>query len=105
MEDQRKVNKLIIDDTAYETLLTGKFKNRKQYIKKDPNLINAFIPGVIRDINVKKGQSVKEGDQLLILEAMKMKNILSSHRNGKIKEIKVKSGDMVLKNQLLIVLE
>ena len=105
MEEQNKISRLIIDDTVYETLLTKKYRTRKPYVKTNPDHINAFIPGIIREINVKKGQTVKEGDQLLILEAMKMKNILLSNRDGKIKEIKVKSGDMVLKNELLIVFE
>ncbi len=103
--EENRTGKLIIDDTSYETRLTKKFRTRKPYVKYDPNKVNAFIPGIIRDINVKEGARVKEGEQLLILEAMKMKNLLLSHREGKIKRIMVQSGDMVLKNQLLIEFE
>ena len=105
MEEEKRTAKFMIDDMVYETRLTKKFRNRKPFVPHNPNLVNAFIPGIIRDINVKKGQRVKEGEQLLILEAMKMKNVLLSHREGKIKEIKIQSGDMVLKNQLLIEFE
>ena len=105
MEDQNKIGRLIIDDTIYDTRLTKKYLTRKAYSRKDPKQINAFIPGIIRNINVKKGQNVKEGDELLILEAMKMKNVLIAHCNGKIKDIKITTGDMVLKNQTLIEFE
>jgi biotin carboxyl carrier protein len=105
MDEQKKTNTLIIDDTIYETRLTRKFRNRKAYAIPDPNKVHAFIPGIVRDINVKRGQQVKEGDQLLILEAMKMKNIVYAHCDGKIKEINIKSGDMVLKDQLLMEFE
>jgi biotin carboxyl carrier protein len=105
MEEQKITTSLIIDDTVYATKLTNKYKMRKQYVAPDPKKINAFIPGLIRNILVKKGQQVNEGDQLLILEAMKMKNTLITPIKGTIKEIKVECGDMVLKNQLLIELE
>ncbi|KAF0151471.1 MAG: biotin/lipoyl attachment domain-containing protein [Ignavibacteria bacterium] len=100
-----KPNQLVIDDTVYETKLTRKFRFRKKYEAPNPKHLNAFIPGVISDIYVKPGQHVKEGDKILILEAMKMKNTVTSEITGKVKEIKVTSGKMVTKNQLLIEFE
>lgn len=100
-----KQNQLIIDDTVYETKLTRKFRLRKKYEAPNPKHLNAFIPGIIRDIYVKPGQLINEGDKILILEAMKMKNTVTSEINGKIKEIKVTTGKMVTKNQLLIEFE
>lgn len=105
MEEQKKLNQFIIDDTVYETKLTRKFRLRKKYAHPNEKLLNAFIPGIIRDIYVRKGQMVNEGDKLLILEAMKMKNLVNAHTTGKIKEIKVNTGEMVVKNQLLIEFE
>lgn len=105
MEDQNQIDRLVIDDTIYDTRLTRKFLKRKPYIKKDPKKINAFIPGIVKNINVKKGQTVSEGDVLLTLEAMKMKNAVASHFRGKIKEIYISAGDMVLKDQTLIEFE
>ncbi len=58
--------------------------------------------GLILDILVKEGQEVSEEDQLVILEAMKMENIITSPRNGVIKKIGVSQGDAVEKKQLLI---
>ncbi|MFH4965584.1 acetyl-CoA carboxylase biotin carboxyl carrier protein subunit [Gaetbulibacter sp. M235] len=67
--------------------------------------IKAPMPGLILEINITVGQTVKEDDALLILEAMKMENVLTSPRNGVIKSISVKKGDAVDKGSLLIVFE
>ena len=63
------------------------------------------MPGKIVKINVEEGQTVKKGETLIILEAMKMENIITSPRDGIIKSISVKKGDAVEKNQLLIEFE
>ena len=67
--------------------------------------IKAPMPGLILEINVIVGQEVKENDSILILEAMKMENIITSPRDGIIKSITAKKGDAVEKNQLLIEFE
>lgn len=105
MTEQKKIQELVIDDTVYETKLTRKFRLRKKYEVPNPKLLGAFIPGIIQSINIKNGQQVKEGECLLILEAMKMKNCVQAQQDGKVKEIKVNLGDMVTKNQLLIEFE
>ncbi len=105
MNQENPINTLNIDDTPYDTLLTKKFINRKKYSPNNPNKILAFIPGIIRDIYVKKGQEVKKGDGLLILEAMKMKNSIKAPFDAKIKSINIDVGKMVTKDQLLIELE
>jgi biotin carboxyl carrier protein len=64
--------------------------------------ITAPIPGVIVLISVKEGESVKKGQELVVLEAMKMKNSIRSNRDGVIGEIKVKVGDHVAHSQALI---
>lgn len=72
---------------------------------KQVNAIKAPMPGLILEISVSVGQSVKENDSLLILEAMKMENSFLSPRDGIIKSISVSKGDAVDKGQLLIELE
>jgi biotin carboxyl carrier protein len=66
------------------------------------NSINAPMPGIIIDLKVEKGQSVKKGDTLLILEAMKMENAIICPKDTTIKEIHTTVGQTVDKNKLLI---
>lgn len=61
----------------------------------DPNATKAPMPGLIVDIKVNIGQSVKSGDILLTLEAMKMENEIRADRSGTISQIFVKKGENV----------
>ncbi len=72
---------------------------------KNIDSIHAPMPGLILEINVRVGQAVNEDDPLLILEAMKMENVIFSPRDGIIKSISVNKGDAVEKKQLLIEFE
>jgi biotin carboxyl carrier protein len=72
---------------------------------KQVNAIKAPMPGLVLEINVTAGQEVQEGDNLLILEAMKMENSFTSPRAGIIKSIAVNKGQAVDKGQLLIEFE
>lgn len=96
---------LNIDTSLYQTRLSNKFLKRKNYSIPDPRLILSFIPGTVLEIYVSEGQQVKKGEDLLILDAMKMKNLLKSSMDGKIKSIMVKKGDKVSKGTLMIELE
>ena len=62
----------------------------------------APMPGKIVSINVKDGQKVKSGENLLVLEAMKMENLITSTKDSKIKKINVKPNDAVEVDQILI---
>lgn len=66
--------------------------------------INAPLPGVIVEISVKVGDQVKRGQQLLILEAMKMENVIESTEEGTVTSIEVNQGDSVLEGTPLIVI-
>ncbi|MBK9291346.1 MAG: acetyl-CoA carboxylase biotin carboxyl carrier protein subunit [Bacteroidetes bacterium] len=99
------MNELNIDSFAYKTLHTRKFLMRKPYAPPAPGLVAAFIPGVITEVFVSEGQTVKKGDKLVILEAMKMLNEIMAPIDGTVKSVSVKSGDKVTKNQPLIELE
>jgi len=66
------------------------------------NEIKAPMPGLVLDIRITEGEVVKKGDAILVLEAMKMENILKSPTDGTIKKINVKKGIAVEKNQVLV---
>ncbi|WP_420602297.1 biotin/lipoyl-containing protein [Flagellimonas sp.] len=72
---------------------------------KNIDSVSAPMPGLILDISVEEGQEVTEDQQLLVLEAMKMENIITSPRKGVVKKVAVKQGDAVDKKQLLIQFE
>lgn len=67
--------------------------------------VKAPMSGLVLDILVEPGQAVNKGDNLLILEAMKMENIIKASGTGIVKSIQVKKKDAVEKNQLLIEME
>ena len=67
--------------------------------------LSAPLPGVIISIEVKEGQSVSSGQDLYVLEAMKMKNSIKANRSGKIASIHVNSGDLVKHNQPIMTFE
>lgn len=66
------------------------------------NNIKAPMPGLIVALSVKDGDEVKAGDTLLVLEAMKMENVIKAPGDAVVKSVKVKMGEGVEKNQVLI---
>ena len=66
--------------------------------------VKSPLPGVILQVNCKVGDTVKRGQNLLVLEAMKMENNINADRDGKIIEIKVNKGDSVLEGADLVVI-
>lgn len=69
---------------------------------KKANQIKAPMPGLVLSIAVAEGQSVKKGDALLILEAMKMENVIKAAHDAVVKKINVQKGVAVEKNQILV---
>ena len=63
------------------------------------------MPGAIVSVSVEPGQIVSEGQELFVIEAMKMQNIIKSQVEGKIKKVNVKAGVSVSVDQLLIEFE
>jgi biotin carboxyl carrier protein len=67
--------------------------------------IKAPMPGLVLEIKVKEGDEVSKGDGLLILEAMKMENLIKALAPGKVKKILISKGMAVEKNQPMIEME
>lgn len=105
LKKNEKLGILNIDGSLYSTRISSEFQKRQPYKAPDPGLIISFIPGSVLDIVVKEGQMVKNGDDLIILDAMKMKNQLKCKMDGRVKKINVKKGDIVSKGTLLLEME
>ncbi len=71
---------------------------------KGGGTIKAPLPGVILSLHVKIGDSVKMGQKVVTLEAMKMENNIDADKEGTVKEIKVAKGDSVMEGDVLIVI-
>lgn len=97
-----------INGTKYTLSVKDKFDELLKTLGMDNlnsnkvNEIKAPMPGLVLDIRVSEGSPVKKGDAVVVLEAMKMENILKSPADGIVKKINVKKGTAVEKNQVLI---
>lgn len=67
--------------------------------------ITAPLPGLILKIPVKEGDIVKTGQDIIVMEAMKMENEIQAPKDGKVKSIMVKEGDSVNEGDILIEME
>ncbi len=66
--------------------------------------VTSPLPGVILEVVVKEGDTVKKGQKLMVLEAMKMENVIEASSDGKVISIKVNKGDSVLEGAPLIII-
>jgi biotin carboxyl carrier protein len=71
----------------------------------DAGAVTSPMAGTIKSVLVKPGDSVKQGQALVILEAMKMENQITAPVAGKVKSVDVKEGDSVQESHVLLVLE
>ncbi len=85
---------ILLQEMGMDNLASKKIKELK-----------APMPGLVLDIAVKEGDIVKEGDKLLVLEAMKMENNLKAEAEAKVQSIQCQKGQAVEKNEVLIVFE
>lgn len=111
VDAEEKVMKIKVNQNIYDLEI------RDQYDELLKNLglenlnankvkeIKAPMPGLVLKIVVNEGDLIKKGENLLVLEAMKMENMIKAPADVTIQKIKVKSGEKVEKNQLLILLD
>lgn len=67
--------------------------------------LKAPMPGQVLDVMVAPGDAIKEGDKLVVLEAMKMENVLKASADAVVKEVRVKKGESVQKNEVMVIFE
>ena len=68
------------------------------------NAVTSPLPGVILEVSVKVGDVVKRGDKVMVLEAMKMENVIEATADGTVSAIKVNKGDSVLEGAPLVII-
>jgi biotin carboxyl carrier protein len=105
VSEHKPFSRIALENGVFETLVTRKFSLRKPYIRQDPGTIRAVIPGVVTEITTKVGDAVKQGDTLMIVEAMKMLNRITAAQNGTVCALCVSTGEKVTKGQVLIEVE
>ena len=91
------------------TLVRSASKRPSEPLKVNPSSsktkIVAPIPGVVLSLDVKVGDTIKVGDRMLVLEAMKMENNIVSEKAGTITAVNISVGQQVLQNEVMIELE
>lgn len=102
MTEEKEFKNLVVQGAVYKTTYTWKFENRVKWETPNPNHIYSFIPGTIIDIFVKPKDKVKEGETLLLLEAMKMQNQVRMPFDGEIVKIHVKKDEVIPKKFLML---
>jgi len=98
-----------IKKTKTPTLVRSASKRPSEPLKVNPSSsttkIVAPIPGVVLSLDVKVGDTIKVGDRMLVLEAMKMENNIVSEKAGTITAVNISVGQQVLQNEVMIELE
>lgn len=92
--------------TKTPTLVRTSSKTPTELLKVNANSSNskivAPIPGVVMSLDVKIGDVIKVGDRLLVLEAMKMENNITSEKAGTVSAIHIKVGQQVLQDEVML---
>ena len=95
---------LQLENGAFKTTLSEKYKNRKPY-EQLKNMVTAAIPGTILSVQVKEGQKVKRGDVLCILDSMKMNNTICAADDGIVKKVFITVGESIAKDAPMVEFE
>lgn len=117
--------KLDVNGTSYVVTVDKEIKQQKKTVVSTPRpqaaapaapqqskapaasagtKVTTPLPGTILDVFVNVGDSVKSGQTVVLLEAMKMENNIEADTDGTVKEVKVRKGDSVLEGDVLVVI-
>jgi acetyl/propionyl-CoA carboxylase alpha subunit len=110
-DTETKTMTVKVNGRDYQVALTDRYDELLKSLGMDKamsskvNEMKAPMPGLVLDVRVTEGQAVAKGDALIVLEAMKMENILKSPADVVVKKIIAKKGTAVEKNQVLVMFE
>jgi biotin carboxyl carrier protein len=109
-KNQNKYTVMINGVWYYFSIETPISFKRRKYLSKTVlsskiEKISAPMPGKILDIMIEENSDIKQGEAVIILEAMKMQNEILAHVSGKVKKIHIKQNDLVMKDDILIEIE
>lgn len=111
LEKNQNQYEILVNGVSYSISVESPFSyKRRKYLAKNKQeskveRIQAPMPGKIVEFLVEENQFIKEGEPLLILEAMKMQNEIVSNIHGKINKINFHADDNVMKDDILIEVE
>ncbi|WP_421078196.1 sodium-extruding oxaloacetate decarboxylase subunit alpha [Methanothermococcus sp. Ax23] len=99
-----------VDGEAYEVKINPKYgtemkKKKEKFTAETEGAISSPFRGMITKIKVKEGDEVKQGDVIVILEAMKMENPVESPVDGKVEKIIVHEGQSVNVGDILMIIK
>ena len=100
-----------VNDTMYDLSAKDRFDllleelGMADMVSNKANDLKAPMPGMVLDIIVSAGDTVVKGDKLVVLEAMKMENVLKAEGDAVVKAIHAEKGKAVEKNQILVEFE
>ena len=103
--------RVALDDQMYDLKVETERQHRLAALAPRSNLqtgeftVKAPMPGLVSIVSVEVGQTVEQGQRLVVLEAMKMENELRAPRAGTVKALNVQAGQTVEQNRALVVLE
>ena len=108
-DKKNKVFEIVINNNHYKVQLKDSFDEalirlgvEHQEVDKDKAVVSP-MPGKVVEVFVGAGDSVDEGDSLIVLAAMKMENIIKATKSGEVKHVYASVGDSVEKNCRLLV--
>lgn len=96
--------KAVVNGKAYDISVKEGIEAKAGVSNSDATPIKAALPGAVLKINVAEGDSIEEGDVLLVLEAMKMETEIKSPKSGTVASIEVSVGDQVKNGQTMVTL-
>src|SRR5690348_6794194 len=108
---KEKTVMMTVNGTKYRAVITDRMDDLLRSMGMDKAVtqkvseVKAPMPGLVLRVMAEAGQPIKKGEPLIVLEAMKMENVLKSTADAVVKKVSVIKGDKVDKNQVLLVME